>query len=226
MFRRFAVSCGICTLVFLFFSLNWASADAKKLTPDELEKAKALYATYCSQCHGDKGRGDGPAAAFVYPKPRDFKRGLYKIRTTPSGKIPTDEDLFRVITEGMPGTSMNAWRRLSDEERWLLAYYIKTFSRRLSRARKSPEPITIGEPIPMTSESIQRGEEIFNKMECGKCHGDEGRGDGPSAPTLKDKWDFPIRPGNLKKSWNFRGGNRREDIYKNIMVGITGTPMP
>ncbi len=226
MLKRLFISFGIYTLVFLFFSLNWARADSKKLTPEELEKAKALYGAHCSQCHGETGRGDGPAAAYVYPRPRDFKRGLYKIKATPSGKIPTDEDLFRVITGGMPGTSMSAWRGLSDEERWLLVYYIKSFSRRLSRARKAPKPITIGEPIPMTEESIQRGKELYDKVECWKCHGEEGKGDGPSAPTLKDKWGFPIRPGNLRKSWNFRGGNRREDIYRNIMVGITGTPMP
>ena len=59
-----------------------------------------------------------------------------------------------------------------------------------------------------------------------KCHGNLGRGDGPSAPTLKDDWDHPIRPADLTQSWTFRGGSSREDIFRTMSTGLNGTPMP
>src|SRR5258708_30081566 len=59
-----------------------------------------------------------------------------------------------------------------------------------------------------------------------KGQGDEGRGDGPSAPTLKDDADFPIFAADLHQNWRFRGGGSGEDIYRRLRTGLDGTPMP
>ena len=199
-----------------------APAEAER---QDVEAGKKLYETKCAICHGFDGKGDGPAAPYLSPRPRDFTRGLYKIRSTGSGHLPTDEDLFKVITKGMPGTSMPAWDILTEKERRYLVAYIKTFSQRFA-AEPPPEPIPEGQPIPPTPESLAKGKELYNLMECFKCHGDEGRADGPSAPELKDEWGFPIRPANLTKAWTFRGGSSATDIRRTLMTGLAGTPMP
>src|SRR2546429_4036287 len=73
---------------------------------------------WCAGCHGETGAGDGPAAAYMLPRPRNFTGAVYKIRTTASGQLPTDADLLRAIDEGLPGSAMPAWKgRLSDAER-------------------------------------------------------------------------------------------------------------
>jgi len=197
------------------------------LTAEDVEKGKVIYEKRCVWCHGWEGKGDGPAANLLRPRPRDFTRGLFKIRTTPTGKIPTDENLFKVISVGMPGTSMPAWEGvLSEKERWQLVAYIKTFSKRIARQTEPPPTVKIGDEIPYSKESIAKGQEIYNQIECWKCHGKYGRGNGVSMPTLKDEWDYPIKSANLTKGWNFRGGNKREDIYMRFMTGMAGTPMP
>lgn len=198
-----------------------------KITADDVQKGKVIYEKRCVWCHGWEGKGDGPAANLIRLRPRDFTRGLYKIRTTPTGKLPTDENLFNIISKGMPGTFMPAWEGvLSEKERWQLVGYIKTFSKKFTRQTEPIPTVTIGKEIPMSKESIDKGREIYNQMECFKCHGKNGRGNGVSMPTLKDEWGFPIRPANLTKNWNFRGGNRREDIVMRFMTGMAGTPMP
>src|SRR5438128_9787422 len=92
-------------------------------------KGKAVYVKWCAGCHGETGAGDGPAAAYMLPRPRNFTGAVYKIRTTASGQLPTDADLLRVIDEGLPGSAMPAWKgRLSDAERRDVLAYLKTFS--------------------------------------------------------------------------------------------------
>src|SRR5438874_1615518 len=99
------------------------------LTAQDTVKGKAVYAKWCAGCHGDTGAGDGPAAAAMVPRPRNFTGAVYKIRTTASGQLPTDADLMRAIDEGLPGSAMPAWKgRLSDAERRDVIAYIKTFS--------------------------------------------------------------------------------------------------
>jgi DMSO reductase family type II enzyme heme b subunit len=193
-------------------------------SPQDLEVGKQVYTAKCAQCHGDDGKGMGAAADVVFPKPRDFTRGVYKIRTTPSGTVPTDDDLFRSITNGLPGTSMPGWGVLPERDRRQLVQYLKTFSNAFQEG--TPTPITMPAEVPSSAESIARGKELYRDAECWQCHGDEGRGDGPSLPDLKDDWDHPIWPANLTMCWNFRGGSTRQDILRAFMTGLSGTPMP
>ena len=208
-----------------YFSLALAQ-DEDELTPDQAV-GKEVYDTWCINCHGEGGAGDGPAADFFTPRPRDFRYGIYKIRSTESGQLPTDEDLIRVVSKGMPGTGMPSWEEsLSQKEIQKVVEYIKSFSRKFARAKEPPSVIKMGTPTKPTEESITRGKELFREIECFKCHGDEGRGDGPSAPELEDDWEYPIRPRNFTRGWEFRGGHRPEDIYRRIIGGVAGTPMP
>src|SRR5215831_11331448 len=78
---------------------------------------RIVYEQHCAACHGPNGRGDGPAAVWLYPKPRHFNSGLFKIKSTPSGALPTDEDLFQTVTRGMPGSSMPSFSYLGEPER-------------------------------------------------------------------------------------------------------------
>jgi DMSO reductase family type II enzyme heme b subunit len=194
----------------------------------DLEAGKKLYQRWCTQCHGDEGKGDGPAADFVYPRPRNFTLAIFKVRTTPSGQLPTDHDLFNIISKGLPGTSMPAWEKfIPEKDRWQLAHYVKTFDELgLFKEEPAKEQVVIDAPPKMTSELIAKGKDLYQQKKCWQCHGPQGRGDGVSAAGMKDEWGFPIRPVNFTKSWRFRGGDRIEDIYRTFTTGFNGTPMP
>ena len=187
---------------------------------------KAIYDDKCAHCHGAQGKGDGSGAERLHPRPRDFTRGQYKIRSTESRELPTDDDLLRIVTDGMPGTSMPGWPGLSDEERRAVVAYIKTFSKSFERATAPPLEIAMVDRVPPSEESVSEGRKIFEMLECAKCHGQQGRGDGPSALTLVDEWNYPTRPADLTMSWRFRGGDAVDDLYRRFMSGLAGTPMP
>ena len=184
---------------------------------------KTVYEHKCLLCHGEKGDGKGPGAEQLSPRPRDFTRGLYKIRTT-ANKTPTDQDLFKVITDGMPGTSMPPWAVLPERDRWNLVAYLKTFA--ADAFKEAPKKLELPKEVSSSADSIKRGKEMFEAIECHKCHGTEGRADGPSRSELKDEWGFPIPPANLTKRWTFRGGGGRTEIATRIANGLLGTPMP
>jgi DMSO reductase family type II enzyme heme b subunit len=187
-----------------------------------------IYEERCAACHGLEGDGAGPGAERLDPRPRDFRRGWYKIRTTASGQLPTDDDLVRVIANGMPGTTMPGWQGvLNDSEIRAVAAYLKGFSRRFER--ETPAPVAVGPKIESSPESIARGAEIFagQAAECVKCHGQAGRGDGPSADELtEDAFGDVIVPADLTMAWLFRGGPTVDDIYMRLKTGLTGSPMP
>jgi DMSO reductase family type II enzyme heme b subunit len=184
---------------------------------------KAVYEQKCRSCHGEKGDGQGPGAERLDPRPRDFTAGLYKIRSTRT-KTPSDQDLFAIITKGMPGTSMPAWANLPETDRWNLVAYIKAFAP--DKFTEPAERMELPPEVGSSAASIARGKEMYEAIECNKCHGTAGRGDGPSMPELKDEWGHPIRPANLTERWNFRGGASRADVAMRLATGVLGTPMP
>jgi DMSO reductase family type II enzyme heme b subunit len=184
---------------------------------------KAVYERKCLLCHGEKGDGKGAAAELLLPKPRDFTKGLYKIRST-ANRTPTDQDLFRIVSEGMPGTSMPAWEVLPERDRRNVVAYIRTFAPDVFK--EAPKKLELPKEVASSEASIKRGKEMFEAIECHKCHGTDGRADGPSRPELKDEWGHPVAPANLTKRWNFRGGRSRAEIATRLANGVLGTPMP
>ena len=184
---------------------------------------KQVYETRCAGCHGVGGKGDGPAAELLVPRPRDFTAGKYKIRTT-AGPLASDQDLLRIVTEGMPGTSMPAWRALPEKERSAVVAYIKSFAETYKDAKI--EPVAPPKEVASSDASIRRGKKMFDAFECVKCHGQAGRGDPAPGSDLKDDWGHPIRPANLHRPWNFRGGLERKDVVMRLLTGVAGTPMP
>ena len=182
-----------------------------------------LYKEYCLVCHGDKGDGNGFAAKFLDPKPRDFTSGKYKIRSTTS--LPTNDDINRVITKGIPGTLMPAFKQdLDEQEISSLVAHIKDFTDAFDG--ETPEPITIPNPPPKTEELLAMGEKLYVDAGCGACHGSSGKGDGPSAKTLQDTWGYSISPYDFTIPGRMKGGSTVGDIYRALYVGIGGTPMP
>jgi mono/diheme cytochrome c family protein len=208
-------------------------------SPEAIEAGKQVYQRRCVFCHGDEGAGDGPVADYLDPRPRDFTLGIFKFRSTKTGGLPTDEDLFRTITEGVLGTAMPKWGVgdgiLSEEERWQVLHYIKSFSMGIfDDPEFDPESsewkVSVGDEPPATAESIAAGDEIFHDIgrgACVKCHGVEGRGDGAdSEKGLVDDWGFGIVPRNLTEGWRFKRGTAARDIYLTLRGGLMGTPMP
>ncbi|PIQ97481.1 MAG: Triheme cytochrome c [Nitrospinae bacterium CG11_big_fil_rev_8_21_14_0_20_56_8] len=202
----------------------------KANTPSEPSEdlGKKIYQDKCVHCHGATGEGDGVITPFSSPRPRDLSKGHIKLRTTPFGKVPTDDDLFLAITHGMKGTTMPPWGHLSETERWGLVAYIKTLSpkfEKFEKKNKSHTIITVPEPPPLTLESIARGKDLFIKN-CSGCHGVKGRNDGVSTRKIVNIPTDALWPRNLSKPWTFRRGVSRKQIYLTLRTGLSGTAMP
>ena len=184
-----------------------------------------LYRRYCIGCHGPAGNGEGENAPYIDPKPRDFTQAIFKCRSTLTGTLPTDQDLFNAIGRGFVTTNMPQWLPVGDQERADLVAYIKTFSPRWV-TEKPGEPIQIPAEPPVTMDSIQRGRELFQKVQCWRCHGSQGHGDGEAANTLTDSKDRPIHPYDFSTGERFKCGVTNADLYRIFMTGLDGTPMP
>jgi mono/diheme cytochrome c family protein len=191
-------------------------------------EAKSDYRRYCAGCHGTYGDANGENAVWLDPKPRDFTIATFKCRSTLTGTLPTDQDLSDTISRGLTNSNMPVWSTFTNQQRANLVAYIKIFSPRW-QTEKAGIPIKIPPEPPITIESISHGKALFTKLECWKCHGPHGEGDGPSAATLTDSKDNPIRPYNFAsggKDSRFKCGVTNQDVYKIFMTGLDGTPMP
>ena len=217
----------------ILFLYETAGEMARPSTPGDSEPSLAageeIYREKCAYCHGKTGKGDGPAAAFSSPKPRNFTKGHIKFRSVKFGKIPTDQDLFDIISKGMPGTTMPSWAHLSESNRWSLVLYLKTLSKKFEKAKKKgrfPKVIPIPDPpAEITLESIASGKEFF-LINCSGCHGVKGRSDGASTHKVVDIPTDSIWPRNLGKSWTFRRESSRKNMFQTVRTGLSGTAMP
>jgi mono/diheme cytochrome c family protein len=186
---------------------------------------KEHYRRFCVGCHGQAGDGQGENAAWISPKPRDFTAAVFECRSTPTGTLPTDEDLYNSVTRGFVTTNMPPWLPLTKQTRVDAVAYIKTFSPRW-KTEKPGTPIVIPPETPADIASILRGRDVFQKMQCWQCHGPAGHGDGPASSTLVDSKGDPIRPYNFSTGTRFKCGTTNRDIYRDFMTGLDGTPMP
>jgi cytochrome c oxidase cbb3-type subunit 2 len=200
-------------------------------TPALVALGKQIYTQQCAACHGVGGRGDGEAAYLLYPKPRDFVAARYRLVST-WDRVPTDQDLFDTISRGMPGSAMPSWEHLAAEQRWGLVYYIKSLAEKPLeiKAQKMPAAdgsggegiIEVPKAPPFDVAARARALELY-KDACASCHGDTARGDG--AQEQRDDEGFPTRPRDLTAGV-FKGSPDPIALYRHIVAGIPGSPMP
>jgi mono/diheme cytochrome c family protein len=215
--------------------LGWP-AMAFAQDPALIERGEAVYKSRCIICHGDKGDGKGltgiihraqQSGMVITIYPRDFTAGVFKFRSTPSGYLPTDADLMRIVTEGVSRSGMPSHVDVPVDDRQAVIEYIKAFTDRWQDTAERGEPIEIGEAPDYvgTSESVERGREVYKIMQCAKCHGETGLGDGPSSAELEDSWGDKILPFDFT-SGPLKGGSSPGNIYRTFVTGLDGTPMP
>jgi len=195
------------------------------------------YRGFCVGCHGVKADGNGAVWELAEQygqghklprKPRDFTEAVYKVRSTPSGSLPTDEDLFAAISRGLVADEdMPAFKFLPERDRWAIVAYIKSLTDRWEEEKDDQEdPVSVSNPPMPTAELIAAGKDVYKLMKCAKCHGHLGKGDGPSAPQLKDDNDLPIEPRDFSDASMFVAGSDPKGVYMTFTTGFDGTPMP
>ncbi len=223
-----------------------ATIRAPVVTAALRERGAALYARHCSGCHGETGRGDGTARYLLHPKPRDFSKGVFRLVSTASGN-PTDADLFRTLSRGMPGSAMPPWDHLAADDRWALVAEVRRLSREglvealvvdarqqgrsLERAEAetmADEILAPGEPIAIppepevTVDGLGRGRTIY-LQQCAQCHDVDGRG--RERRDLLDNDGHPLFARDFTRGIFKRSSEGSEIAYR-ILAGIPGTPMP
>ncbi len=199
---------------------------ARAEAPD-LARGERVFRRFCAPCHGRTGRGDGDAARFLVVPPRDLTRGVFKWRSTATGAMPTEEDLVRTVREGTGASRMPAFGALlPPRELAAVARFVMSLSPRFAREPVAPEDRLHVPPRPPWSDAlVARGREVYGRMQCARCHGDGGRGDGPASAELKDDLGRAVRAFDFTRG-DYRGGSAPEDVYRTFMTGLDGTPMP
>jgi mono/diheme cytochrome c family protein len=183
-----------------------------------VQRGKVVYDKYCVGCHGAAGDGKGVAAKRLITKPRDFTSGLFKFRSTDSSSLPLESDLHRTITRGLARVSMPAFALMPETEKVAVIEYLKTFYP--GWERRQGERVVV--PIPRaprdlaSAARVKRGRIVFVTMQCGSCHGNDGRG---GATAFTDAW------GNSQQAFDFtrgrlKGGDDPEDIYRTFHTGL------
>jgi len=199
-----------------------------------------LYDQHCGACHGERGRGDGPAARFLEPKPRDFRSGYFRFVSTDNG-VPSDTDILEAISAGLPGSAMLGFTQLTPQERILLVNHLRGMRRAgirerlagagLGEAALEEEVLRLDTPgavvrpapeTPDTMESRARGAMHWTRL-CASCHGDDGRG--VTDPLRITAEGAMARPRDLTRGI-LKSGHEIERLWQRVRCGIPGTPMP
>lgn len=203
----------------LYADLSWPpGADL----PADAPAGRRIFIRYCAVCHGPDGRGNGPAAPSMIPRPRDFARGLFKYKSTGPGAPPTDDDLIRVVRDGLQASAMPYFRDLlSAEQIRAVVAYTKTLSPVLANAGPSSS-ITVPPRVSADRASVDRGQALFAAQGCAGCHGADGRQSG----TLADAKGYPTTIRDLTGPWTFRGGSDPGQIWMRVTTGLAGSSMP
>jgi DMSO reductase family type II enzyme heme b subunit len=191
---------------------------------------KVLYDELCSSCHGDEGAADVAWADRMLPRPRAFlDSGVYKVRSTPSGELPLGSDLLRSITNGLHGTAMPGWARLTEPERSDLVALLETTTEDFADPAYVSARVAMPElasPLPEIDPALlERGAEVYVEADCRKCHGDSGRGNGPSWADQVDDRGLPAMPADLTHPERFRAGSRHADVFRTLSTGLDGSAM-
>ena len=201
--------------------------------PVDAARGRAAFLRACAACHGETGRGDGPAARFLDTPPTDLARGPFKYRRTAAGQPPDDADLLDVIEHGLPGSGMPP-AGLPFQAAMDLVGYLRT----LRPDGAAPEPPPETRPLALPADPaayeqlVLRGRAVYVALECSRCHGTEGRGDGPEAiATFSDgrrirARDFRPRDDDDLPRLRLRGGASLEAVHRRILTGLDPKGMP
>jgi DMSO reductase family type II enzyme heme b subunit len=211
---------------------------------DPLARGRGLFGKQCAICHGANGDGQGKFAYLMSPRPRDFTRGKFKLTTTESA-IPSEEDLVRTITRGMPGSAMPPWGHLPSSDlqalgRFVRSVFVDAVSAELDRgvsdglmtrdaadqllaARTQPgSPLRVPPEPPFDDLRWFRGRRVYLEA-CATCHGQDGE---PVASAVKfDDEGYPVPPRSFVRGI-YKGGGEGHQLYARIVKGLPGTPMP
>ncbi|MBI3847446.1 MAG: c-type cytochrome [Planctomycetes bacterium] len=151
-------------------------AGGKEVPAQVLNNGREGYMHYCYACHGEKGDGHGPSAPGLRPPPRNFTTGVFKWATTVTEDgigLPRDEDLKRVVKNGLHGTAMLAWD-VPDPILDSIVQYIKTFSEKWKEEEPGQAAIDDKHRNPWVgkeSEATTRGNKVYHvKAQCISCH--------------------------------------------------------
>ena len=197
---------------------------------EEPPSGRQVFRWACTTCHGTEGDGAGPSAADLDPAPRDFTRDPFKLRSTESGEPPLPEDLERTVDNGMPGTWMPAWGDvLTAAEIGAVVRTVRDFQVLEEGDERWGDPAAAVRPAaetpPLDAGAGERGVKVYERLQCAKCHGETGLGDGPAADEAKDDAGNPVPVRDFTVGI-FKGGTTPQDVYRTYMTGMDGTPMP
>jgi len=189
------------------------------------EEIDRLFIQHCAACHGLDGRGRGPAAEQLYPKPRDFVDSPFRFASTTGDRDEIIAALERTISEGVPRSAMPGFHGVLSESQ------IAGLSRRVLSLREEQGQMTaaevhidVGRHPPFTPAMVERGKELYTSLGCITCHGENGHGDGPGSYGLFDSTNRPVRPADLATGL-YKSGQTPEGIARTILAGVPGTPM-
>jgi mono/diheme cytochrome c family protein len=189
--------------------------------PSNAPRGAVVYWQHCVVCHGPDGRGNGPAAPSLIPRPRDFTSGQFKYKSTPTAEPPSDADLLRVVSRGLDASAMPFFHDLlPDADLREVVNYIKHFSTVFDGA--APHSMAMPPRIAASTDSIARGGMLFNSRGCQACHGEDGRG----GAILNDAKGYPVLARDLTAPWTFRGGSEPEQIWLRLSTGVGAGVMP
>jgi mono/diheme cytochrome c family protein len=221
----------------------------------QLRRGAEVYTRYCVQCHGVNGDGNGVAAAYLIPKPRNYLLGIFKFTSTNYGAKPLREDLLRTVRRGIRGTSMPAFPLLPPKDLEAVVDYVLALTHRGELESRLAEEAEFNEQIDekqvpeMVNEVLARwrtarAQVVYPSVpmpEFTKANIEEGKkafltigcakchgedGRGMMASNVgTDAWGNETKAADLT-SGMLRGGTEPLDIYRHIDAGINGTPMP
>jgi len=235
----------VCCLVAWAF-LGALPSVAQDAAVDNTSQRK-LYLLHCAGCHGSDGLGNGIAARFVFPKPRDFTTGRFRLVRTVN-RVASAEDIEQAISRGVPGTSMQGWQQLGQEAVSELTAEVlrlredgvrKKVRRSLAEDGKAAttdevDPIVLALTRPgevwqsprfpaSDAASIDRGAEVFVKQSCHSCHGRDGAG----------SWQMDLVDDKGRPTWatdlrfdHYKGPSDALSIARRITLGMPGSAMP
>ncbi|MCH9033939.1 MAG: c-type cytochrome, partial [Planctomycetes bacterium] len=209
-----------------------------------LVRGAELFTKSCVICHGENGDGGGKFAYLMNPRPRDFQKGDFKLATT-QNQIPSDTDLIRTISNGMPGSAMPPWGHLPDADLEALAKYVRSLHviateqmlkqwvadgsiadselAEMLASRTKPSAALVIPPEPPFGEVRWFHGRTLYLENCASCHGVDGH---PMADAVKfDAEGYPVPPRSFVDGI-FKGSSEGYQLYARIWKGMLGTPMP